>query len=111
MLMFYLKNRPYANDFLRESIASRLAHFRRLNGYTQSQLAYKLGLDGQKIAQYELGRIDLDAATIVRLCLTLHISADELLGLGHLEDPDEAGPPQADDERSQEVALEAAAEA
>jgi transcriptional regulator with XRE-family HTH domain len=64
-----------------EPIADRIKRFRTLRGFTQVQLAEKIGISRGLEASYESGRIRLYDDIIARFALALGISADTILGL------------------------------
>ncbi len=65
-----------------ETIGQRLARLRKEKGYTQVELAEKLGLIQVQISDYERGRCKMNAETAMRIAKILKITADELLGIG-----------------------------
>lgn len=62
-------------------IGLRLRHFRLAKGFSQAQLAQKIGVTRETITAYESGRARLLDDVIARLALVLSVSADNLLGL------------------------------
>ncbi len=74
-----LKLKPL--DLGKESIGQRIAKFRKLKGYTQIQLADKIGLTQTLISDYERDKIRPHPEMIIRFALALEVSADQLLGL------------------------------
>lgn len=60
---------------------SRLTEARRAKGWSQMELAERLGIAQQTIQRYEAGSRDVKASTIVRLCETLGVTASYLLGI------------------------------
>jgi transcriptional regulator with XRE-family HTH domain len=62
-------------------IGKRIAHYRRLLGFSQEALAEEIGISQRQIATYETGRVHLNDETIIRFALTLKVPADELLGI------------------------------
>lgn len=76
---------------LREEITPlgpRLARLRKLRGFSQYSLADEMGVSRKQIADYERGLAHPNDEMIIRLSLTLKISADTLLGLKELELPE-----------------------
>ncbi len=64
-----------------KSIGERIKEIREIRGYTQQQVADKLGeSSGRVIYNWEKGIARPDSDKIARLCNVLQISADELLG-------------------------------
>lgn len=64
-----------------ESVGQRLARLRKEKGYTQVELAEKIGLTQNLVSAYERDRLRLNAEMVVRFAQALLVSADELLGL------------------------------
>jgi transcriptional regulator with XRE-family HTH domain len=54
------------------------------------ELAVKIGLRKQTLARYENGQIAIGAPSLRTICTTLHVSADQLLGLRIPDISDEA---------------------
>lgn len=65
----------------KESLGVRIARLRKERGYTQVELAEKMGLIQSLVSDYERGQLRPHAEMVVRFALALDISADELLGL------------------------------
>lgn len=66
---------------LQESIGHRLARIRKEKGYTQVELAAKVGIIQSLVTDYELNKLRLHAEMVIRFANALGVSADELLGL------------------------------
>jgi transcriptional regulator with XRE-family HTH domain len=66
-------------DYGGETIGQRLARLRKQRGYTQVELAEKMGSRQVLISAYETDRIALSAEIAVRLALALEVTTDELL--------------------------------
>jgi transcriptional regulator with XRE-family HTH domain len=66
-------------DYGGETIGQRLARLRKQRGYTQVELAGKMGSRQVLISAYETDRIALSAEIAVRLAMALEVSTDELL--------------------------------
>ena len=64
-----------------ESIGKRLSRFRKERGYTQRELAKKIGITHNLVSDYETGRLMPNGEMVVRFALTLNVTADEILGL------------------------------
>jgi transcriptional regulator with XRE-family HTH domain len=58
-----------------------LQTIRKRRGFTQKELAEKVGLTREAIASYESGRSHILDTTLVELSSALRVSADEILGL------------------------------
>lgn len=57
----------------------RLSRLRKERGWTQVELAERLGISQTLISDYERGRLRLNADIVVRLANALEVTADELL--------------------------------
>lgn len=66
---------------LPEPFGIRLARLRKDRGFTQVELASRIGLTQTLVSDYERGKLRLNAEMIVRFARALGMSADELLGL------------------------------
>ena len=64
-----------------ETFGQRLARLRKEKGYTQAELASKMGLVQALVSEYERDRIRLHHEMVARFALALEVSADVLLGL------------------------------
>ncbi len=64
-----------------ESFGQRLARLRKEKGYTQIELAKKMGLVQSLITDYERDKLRPYHEMIIRFALTLDVATDELLGL------------------------------
>jgi transcriptional regulator with XRE-family HTH domain len=63
------------------TLGRRLARLRKDRGFTQVELAEKLGTIQAVVSSYELGRLRPNHDMLVRLAKTLQITSDELLGI------------------------------
>jgi len=68
-------------DHPEESLGQRLARLRKERGFTQVELAKKVGIIQVLVSDYERDRIRMHAEIVARFALALDISSDELLGL------------------------------
>jgi len=68
-----------------ETIGLRLARLRKERGFTQVELAQKMGLVQALISDYERGRLRLHDEIIIRFAKALGVNADEILGLDSSE--------------------------
>jgi transcriptional regulator with XRE-family HTH domain len=59
----------------------RIAALRKERGYTQRQLADKIGIGHTLVSDYETGRLMLNGEMVARLAIALGTSADIILGL------------------------------
>ena len=64
-----------------ETIGQRIACIRKQRGYTQKELANKIGIERHLISDYERGKIRLYDEMVTRFAVALGISTDDLLGL------------------------------
>ena len=64
-----------------ESFGQRLARVRKERGYTQVEIAQKVGIIQVLVSNYESGRLRMHAEMIVRFAQALGVSTDTLLGL------------------------------
>lgn len=64
-----------------ENYGTRLKQARKAKGLTQAQIATLMDLPQQNWQRFESGKLDLKMSTVYRICKTLNISADWLLGL------------------------------
>lgn len=64
-----------------QDYGKRLKQARLNKGYTQVEIATKLGIPQQTWQRYETGKYDLKMSSIYNICKALEISADWLLGL------------------------------
>lgn len=64
-----------------ETLGQRIARLRKLQGYSQTELANKIGLTQDLISAYERGKLGMQAEMCVRFAKALKVSTDELLGV------------------------------
>ncbi len=62
-----------------ESIGQRIARIRKERGFTQVELAAKIGIVQTLVTDYETGRLRLTAEMAVRFAMALDVTLDELL--------------------------------
>ncbi|MDR2467944.1 MAG: helix-turn-helix domain-containing protein [Spirochaetaceae bacterium] len=67
-----------------------LQNIRKRRGFTQKELADKVGLTREAIASYESGRSHILDTMLVDLSSVLRVSADEILGLKRTENTETA---------------------
>jgi transcriptional regulator with XRE-family HTH domain len=60
-------------------INSNIAYYRKLRGYTQEQLAEKLGVSNKTISKWETGKCMPDYSVVKNLCEELEITVAELM--------------------------------
>jgi len=63
-----------------ESLGARLARLRKERGYTQAELADKVGLIQALVSDYECDKLRMHAEMVLRFAQALGVSTDELLG-------------------------------
>ena len=68
-------------DLGNETMGQRLARLRNERGYTQVQLAQKMGLIQSLISGYEIDRIRPHPEMVARFAIALDVDGNELLGL------------------------------
>ena len=78
---YYSKKSYTANMINKIEVGKRLKEARKNAGYTQKQVAEKMGTVQTAYIKYENGRLELDYQKIYFLCKLFDISADYLLGL------------------------------
>jgi transcriptional regulator with XRE-family HTH domain len=66
-------------DYGNETVGQRLARLRKERGYTQVELAKKIGLIQTLVSSYELDKLRLSGEMAVRFALALDITTDALL--------------------------------
>ena len=69
----------------KESFGSRLAKLRKAKGFTQVELAEKMGIIQVLVSDYELDKLRPYHDMVARFAKALDVSADELLGLTPLK--------------------------
>ena len=65
----------------KESVGARLARIRKEQGYTQVELAERIGIIQALVSDYERDKLRMNAEMLVRFAQALNVSADEILGL------------------------------
>ena len=63
-----------------ETFGQKIKRLRKMRGYTQTELAEKIGLIQALVSDYERDRLRLHADLVVRFARALGVSTDELLG-------------------------------
>ena len=84
------KNPPKSLGLNIAPIGPRLAHLRKLRGYSQQALAELMEITQKQITDYETGRVHMNDEMIIRFAVTLTVSTDALLGLKDIDLPEEA---------------------
>lgn len=62
-----------------ETLGQRVARLRKERGYTQVELAERMGLVQALVSDYERGKLRLSAEMAIRFALALEISTEDLL--------------------------------
>ncbi len=65
----------------KETLGQRIARLRKEKGFTQAELAEKIGIIQALISEYERDKLRPHCEMIIRFALALVVSTDELLGL------------------------------
>jgi transcriptional regulator with XRE-family HTH domain len=68
-------------DLGKETLGERLARLRKERGYTQVELAEKIGTIQVIVSNYERDRLRMHAEMVARFAKALDVTADVLLGL------------------------------
>ena len=63
----------------------KLKSIRSELGYTHAEMAELLGIPLRVYRSYEYGERDVNTETILKICKTFNVSADELLGMAHAD--------------------------
>jgi transcriptional regulator with XRE-family HTH domain len=66
-------------DWGKETLGQRLARLRKERGFTQVELAEKIGIVQTLVTDYETDRLRLSAEMALRFALALDVTVDELL--------------------------------
>src|SRR6056297_1686691 len=64
-----------------ETLGQRIRRLRKERGYTQAELASKIGIIRELVSDYEREKIRPHYEMVIRIALALDISTDELLGV------------------------------
>jgi len=78
-MLAVMKKKPTQTE--NETFGRRLARIRKAKGYTQVELAGKMGIIQVLISDYERDKLRPYHEMIIRFAQALEVSADELLGL------------------------------
>lgn len=68
-----------------ESLGQRIARIRKARGFTQNELADRVGIIQVLVSDYERDKLRLSAEMAVRFASALEVTADELLGIAELK--------------------------
>lgn len=66
-----------------ETIGQRLARLRKERGYTQVELAERIGIIQALVSDYERDKLRLNAEMLIRFAQALEVKSDEILGLNN----------------------------
>ena len=72
----------------KQLFSKTLKYFRLSKGFSQNELARKLGILFQQIQKYENGRIRIPDSRLIRICNILGISLDEFLRVAFKDELD-----------------------
>ena len=72
-----------------EEVSFRIAKFRKSKGYTQAELAQKVGTTREVISDYERGKRLPHYKMIIQFALAFNITTDELLGVKQAKNKDD----------------------
>lgn len=61
-----------------KKVGARIAHFRKLRGWTQEELGYKVSKEYQVISNIETGRFVINIHTAYEIAQALEVSLDAL---------------------------------
>jgi transcriptional regulator with XRE-family HTH domain len=64
-----------------ETLGQRLSKLRKERGYTQAEIAKKMGITQKLVSDYELDKLRPHPEMTIRFALAFEVSADELLGI------------------------------
>lgn len=70
-----------------ESLGTRLGRLRKQKGFTQVELAQKMGIIQSLVSDYERDRLRPHPEMIARFAVALDITSDEILGLARAPKP------------------------
>lgn len=74
------------SDINIEQIGLNIAKIRKSKGFTQSELAEKIGISQNLVSHYEVGRLKISAEMVIHFSLALKVSTDRILGLTSIDD-------------------------
>ena len=63
-----------------KDLGSRIKHYRKIKGFSQKELAEKIGVSNVVLSRYESSKRTPDADTQIKIADVLDISMDELYG-------------------------------
>lgn len=83
-------------------IANRLLEYRRKSGYSQEELAEKLGVSRQAVSKWERAEASPDTDNLIALAELYGVTIDELINGSRREEPSEDGDTAADESSAEE---------
>jgi transcriptional regulator with XRE-family HTH domain len=72
---------PPPIDLGKETIGQRIARIRKHRGFTQAELANRMGIIQKLVSDYECDNIRPHPEMLARFAVTLELTTDELIGL------------------------------
>lgn len=66
---------------IRDNISNNITFYRKKLGYTQNQLAEKIGVKTTSVSSWERGANSPDIETLYAICKLFNISLDEMYGV------------------------------
>ena len=66
---------------MKYEIGSKIRYFREIQGYSQKEFAYRIGVSNSRVSNWEQGINRPDADILATICEVLKVSADELLDI------------------------------
>jgi transcriptional regulator with XRE-family HTH domain len=85
-----MDNRGRPSQGTRTELAERIHTARKRSGFSQQELALKMGVPQQTVANLERSSKVIKTDTLLKLCAILEVSADELLGIKPIENKSKA---------------------
>lgn len=73
---------PPLKGFSEEPLGERIARLRKERGFTQVELAERMGIIQVLVSDYERGKLRPHPEMVARFAVALDVTADEVLGLG-----------------------------
>ena len=68
-------------------VLPRIKEVRKERGYTQTQIAQKIGMEQTQYSRYERGENEIKVNVLIDICKALKVSADYILGLTNNPEP------------------------
>lgn len=68
------------SKIVRQNIMKNIAYYRKLNGYTQKELASILGVKNSTVSNWEQGANAPDIETLFEICKLFNISVSDMFG-------------------------------